>query len=247
MNNQESKQVRNDLNISGMSTTAGGVYRDVRIDGMAKVNGDLDCVSLRINGTLGMKGSVKSEEITVNGMGTIDGPVESKEIRIDGMFTLKGEVRCTDLDVNGKSKIEGRLQGDKINIGGEVTVKGDVQCEAFETEGNIKLEGLLNAETVDIRLHSLSTVKEIGCERIDVRRIERGGGFGFLKNFSLMGGPRLKVDLIEGDDIFLEDTEADTVRGTRVYLGRGCKIRRVEYRESLQTDDDTVIGQSLQV
>ncbi|GGA43503.1 polymer-forming cytoskeletal protein [Paenibacillus physcomitrellae] len=243
MNNQESQPIRNDLNISGISTTAGGVYRDVRIDGMAKVNGDLDCISLRINGTLGMKGSVKSEEITVNGMGTIDGPVEAAEIRIDGMFTLKGGVSCTGLDVNGKSKIEGRLQGDKINIGGEVTVKGDVQCEAFETEGNIKLDGLLNAETVDIRLHSLSTVREIGCERIDVRRIERG----FWKNFSLMGGPRLKSEVIEGDDIFLEDTEAEMVRGTRVYIGRGCKIKRVEYKETLQTDGDALIGQSLQV
>ncbi|WP_138496146.1 polymer-forming cytoskeletal protein [Paenibacillus pinistramenti] len=235
--------VRNDLNISGMSTTAGGIYRNVRIDGMAKVNGSLDCSSLRINGTLNMKGSVATGEMTVNGMGTIEGPVKASEIRIDGMFTLRGDVSCTNLDVNGKSKIEGRLEGDQIRIGGEVGVKGDVQCEAFYTEGNVKLEGLLNAESVEIRLHSVSAIREIGCERIDVRRIERG----FWKNFSLMGAPRLKADLIEGDDLYLEDTEAETVRGTRVYIGRGCKIKRVEYKESLQTDEDAVIGTPLQV
>ncbi|WP_260871107.1 hypothetical protein [Paenibacillus xylanexedens] len=36
---------RNDLNVAGISQTAGGEFHLVSIDGMAKVNGNLDCTS----------------------------------------------------------------------------------------------------------------------------------------------------------------------------------------------------------
>jgi len=47
-------------------------------------------------------------------------------------------------------------------------------------------------------------------------------------------GKRLNVELIEGDDIFLEATDAQIVRGSRVKVGNGCRIDTVEYSESLE-------------
>ena len=49
---------------------------------------------------------------------------------------------------------------------------------------------------------------------------------------------------IEGDDVDLEYTEADVVRGRRVRIGEGCSIGRVEYSESLDAWDGTV-GESV--
>ena len=48
----------------------------------------------------------------------------------------------------------------------------------------------------------------------------------------------------EGDDVVLEYTQADVVRGRRVRIGEGCSIGRVEYSESLDAWDGTV-GESV--
>ncbi|MGP3783292.1 hypothetical protein [Paenibacillus sp. 1A_MP2] len=40
--------------------------------------------------------------------------------------------------------------------------------------------------------------------------------------------------MIEGDDIELEYTEAEVVRGDKIKIGPGCRIGTVEYRSSLQ-------------
>ncbi|WP_223065929.1 polymer-forming cytoskeletal protein [Paenibacillus caui] len=241
---QERRQ-RNDLTISGMSTTSGGSYDYVTIDGMAKVTDSLDCLSLEVNGTLKMQGTLTAaERMTINGMGTIEGPVRSSRIRVDGMATLRGDVTGNEVEVNGRCKIEGRLEGERIQIDGSVTVRGNVECENFRANGNLNIEGLLNAEAVDIQLYTLSSVQEIGGERIDVRRTERGG---FWKNIGFGGSPRLKAGIIEGDDVFLEDTEADTVRGARVFIGRGCKIRLVEYRETLDQDPEAKVASRRQI
>ena len=50
---------------------------------------------------------------------------------------------------------------------------------------------------------------------------------------------------IEGDDVDLEYTQADVVRGRRVRIGEGCSIGRVEYSESLDAWDGTV-GEAVQ-
>lgn len=44
----------------------------------------------------------------------------------------------------------------------------------------------------------------------------------------------LKANLIEGDEIELENTEAEVVRGDKIKIGLGCRIGTVEYRSSLQ-------------
>ena len=40
----------------------------------------------------------------------------------------------------------------------------------------------------------------------------------------------LKAETIEGDDVYLEHTTAQVVRGNTVTIGEGCEIDLVEYR-----------------
>ena len=47
--------------------------------------------------------------------------------------------------------------------------------------------------------------------------------------------------IIEGDDIHLENTIADTVRGKRIAIGPGCRIGTVEYTETLSVHDDAEV------
>ncbi|WP_234414244.1 bactofilin family protein [Paenibacillus sp. CAA11] len=239
----EDWQVRPDLIVSGMTTSAGGSFNVVKIDGMGKVNGDLNCVSMDVNGTLKMQGGITGEQVSINGMGTVEGTVECDSLRIDGMATIQGMVQCSELKVNGKGKFQGNVHGERLSIDGSAVVEGDVECELFGSAGTINIQGLLNAGTVEIRLNGSSEVKEIGGEHI---RISNPDHVRFWKQLGLGGVPRMKADVIEGDEVYLENTHADKVRGARIYIGRGCKIRQVEYTETYEQDPDASVGSSSQ-
>ncbi|HBU83384.1 MAG TPA: hypothetical protein DEF35_17340 [Paenibacillus sp.] len=240
----EERNLRNDLNVAGLSQTAGGEFHRVSIDGMAKVNGNLDCTSLNVNGTLKMHGALSAESATINGMCTLNGPLNSSRVRVDGLTTINGDLHSPELEVNGKCTVRGRVNGERIDIGGVIDIEGDVQCESLNVQGNIKISGFLNAGTVEIRLHTSSSAKEIGGERIDIRRKEQTG---FWKSIGLGGIPSFKTSLIEGDEIVLEDTEADIVRGNKVHIGRGCNVRVVEYSGELEVDPDAKVGSSQRI
>lgn len=274
----EERHLRNDLNVTGSRKTSGGVYHRVNIDGMAKLDGDLDCSSLSVNGTLKIYGSLLSESTTINGMAkvegelrtqsldvngtlgvhgaaradstmvngmcTINGPLVSNRVRVDGMSTINGDLFTPEFTVNGKCNVRGRVDSERIDIGGMATIDGDVQGENIHVQGNIKVGGLLNADSVEIRLYTSSSAREVGGERIDIRRRERSG---FWKALGLGGAPSFRAQLIEGDEVVLEDTEADTVRGTRVHIGRGCNISFVEYSGELTVDPEAKIGNSKQI
>jgi len=53
----------------------------------------------------------------------------------------------------------------------------------------------------------------------------------------------LTAESIEGDRVYLESTQADVVRGREVSIGPSCRIRRVEYSQSLQVDPTAEVAE----
>jgi len=51
--------------------------------------------------------------------------------------------------------------------------------------------------------------------------------------FTGKGTAELRANVIEGDEVHLEDTTAETVRGKTVEIGPGCQIGTVEYSDKL--------------
>ena len=52
----------------------------------------------------------------------------------------------------------------------------------------------------------------------------------------------LNAEIIEGDEIYLENTKAKVVRGNRVTIGPGCDIDFVEYQNHFQCEKGTKVG-----
>lgn len=52
----------------------------------------------------------------------------------------------------------------------------------------------------------------------------------------------LNAERIEGEDIRLEYTRAAIVKGSRVHIGKGCSIGRVEYTEAFSADAMAEVG-----
>lgn len=255
------EQTRQDLSISGVGKAVGGVYHHVRIDGVGKLSGNLDCVSYEVNGTSALQGNLRCEryfvngvsnvqgdvvveEYQVNGSSKIEGSVKAKQTRIDGVSSIKNMLDTDKLIVNGTATIDGKLSSSYIEVAGSITVGNDVECESIEVQGGFKIKGMLNAGTVDIMLYHRCEVEEIGGEHIQVRRKSK---VRLIDQIVPAMTPRLKAEIIEGDDIYIEHTHANTVRGSRVVIGPGCKIGVVEYSESYAEDPESLVREHIKV
>lgn len=217
-----------DLKINGSGSSAGGEYNSIVVNGNGKIYGDLDGVYLNVNGQCTMEGNVKADSVKINGNSSI-----------------KGNLRAEKAKINGTADIYGNVSVDKAETYGSISVDGDCNAEVFKIEGTFEIEGLLNAGELELSLYGPSKAHEIGGEKITVKR---KGKYDFLGLRYLIGSnKRLTAESIEGDDIYLENTQAKVVRGNNIELGPGCEIELAEYKDSFKQDEKAEVGTHKQI
>lgn len=209
------KQTKNDLRINGVGKSAGGSFDRVQINGKVEINGNVDCNDFQLNGLGTIKGNVKAETFQVSGKSDVHGNLECDKVTIDGKIDIKGDVSVTRIENNGM-----------------LGISGELSSESFRSHGGFNIGGLLNSGQIDILIYAPCSAKEIGGEEIEIRA---GSKFA-LSTFigSIFPGKFFKTDTLEGDNIYLEDTIAKTVRGQNVKIGPGCQIDLVEYKNTFQ-------------
>ena len=214
-----------DLKINGHGSSAGGKYNSVLINGHGRIEGDLDCVYLKINGHCAVNSHVKADSVNVHGNTSIKGNLEAKEAKIHGTADIKGNMSVEEAETYGS-----------------ISVDGYCNAETFKIEGTFTIGELLNAGELELSLYGPSTAREIGGDKITVKNKGKYDFLG-LKSLIMPGGSKeLTVDVIEGDDIYLENTQAKVVRGNNVDLGPDCEIELAEYKDSLKQDETTDVG-----
>lgn len=235
----------NSASISGAGVIGGGTYDRVTISGAGKVTGDLEADELRISGAGKVEGKVRVRAIVVSGSTVFSESVYGDEMRVSGSARIDGRAEVKELKCSGTLRVNGGIDSQYLKSSGHLRVGGDVAAEIFKASGGFQIEGLLSADRVEINLGGRCTAREIGGEKIIVRRggwREKGILFdGLIKLFTGGGAAELRAQLIEGDEVYLEDTIAETVRGKAVEIGPGCRIETVEYSESLKVADDATV------
>jgi cytoskeletal protein CcmA (bactofilin family) len=231
-----------DIKISGSGTSGGGRYNEVTISGSGKINGDLECVDFKTSGSSKVIGNLKAETVKVSGSARIEGNVEAVEMKVSGSSHVTGQVKSQVLKISGSTHIEGSLYGEEITIMGSAHIEKDCEVESFKASGNFKIQGLLNAGQVNINLGGKSSVKEIGGEYIEVK-VSIIDNFFFKKAIDKMFNSRgeLTTEIIEGDEIYLENTNAKIVRGNKVTIGEGCNIGLIEYSGEINVSNESIV------
>ncbi|HET7578133.1 MAG TPA: polymer-forming cytoskeletal protein [Bacillales bacterium] len=222
----------NDLMINGVGRTAGGEFDKVTVNGRGTVDGNLDCQELECNGRGAMNGDIRAKRFEIHGNAVIKGNVDARELSISGNARIHGDTAVKDVQISGNGTIKGHFRGEKLKINGKLKVGEDCEAERFEADGQFKIGGLLNADEVEIRLYGESEVKEIGGQTVRIQQKI----FGLIKILKTLFPVKLTVGTIEGDDVDLESTKAEVVRGNNVRIGPGCEIDLVEYHTELQQD-----------
>lgn len=203
---------KNDISIIGEGSSAGGVYGKVKVVGDASFNNDLYCDQFKCTGT-----------------SVIYGSLESDDVKITGTLTLtEGAVGAEDESGSGVSGFHAKAE--KMKVVGEFHLPGDCQAENLKLNGRFTVGGMLTAEQMTLKIMGPSEAREIGGSIISVKT----GRGKLLEGLFSSNQSILTANMIEGDDIELENTVAEVVRGDKIKIGPGCRIGTVEYRSSLQ-------------
>ncbi len=215
-----------DLTIEGSGCTAGGNYKTVIIKGNGKIDGDIECISMKIEGSCEIRGNLKAESVDIKGNSIIKGSLESKSIDIQGFGDFGGDVSVGDFTTHGR-----------------ININGNCNAEKFQIKGAFKIRGLLNSGELELNLHGPSETREIGGEKITVKRESRFIFPRLEKMIQPLGyNTCLITDIIEGDEIYLEYTKAKTIRGNNVEIGKGCEIELIEYKNTYKQDETAIIS-----
>ncbi len=235
-----------DIKVSGAGNIGGGKYRDVKISGAGTVNGDIECAIFKTSGTSTVNGNVKLKNLSVSGSTKIIGTLDAEEIKISGGSEIRGNVATKIIKVSGSSKIGGNLGAEEINISGSIEIKEDCEAERFKTTGSFDIGGLLNSGDIDVIIHGRCRAREIGGGKINVKVCNDNMFSKMLKHIFIQG-ERLTSSVIEGDDIYLEATNAKIVRGNNVTIGPDCNIEIVEYRSTISVATDTKVSEQKKI
>ncbi|MDD3225066.1 MAG: polymer-forming cytoskeletal protein [Clostridium sp.] len=228
-----------DMKISGSGIISGGKYNEVKISGSGKIDGDIECNFFKVSGSSSASGNIKAKIFGISGSIKVDGNLDTEDFKISGSSHVLGDVNAKNVKISGSSHIDGSLHAEDIKISGSTTVDADCEAENFTVRGGFRIGGLLNAGTIDAEIYGGCKVKDIGGENI---KIKPGPGHFFMKMINLFSNHEvLEADTIEGDEIYLENTNAKIVRGNNVTIGANCNIERVEYRNTVNIDKNSNI------
>lgn len=242
---------QNSASISGAGSISGGTYDRVSISGAGKISGDVVAEVLRISGIGKVEGRVEAKEIAASGSATFADEVVAEEMRVSGSGRIDGRVEAKELKCSGTLRVSGAVASEYVKITGSLRVGADVEAAIFKATGGFDIGGLLSADKVEVKLGGRCRAREIGGERIEIRRgswLEKGLILdGLIKMFTGGGTAELRATQIEGDEIVLEDTIADVVRGKRIEIGPGCRITSVEYAESLKVHPEAKVEEQSKI
>ncbi len=242
---------RKSVSVSGAGTIPGGSYSRVSISGAGRVDGDLYAEHLGMSGAGRVDGACEVVRLSVSGTGKFERGVTADEMKVSGVAKIDGPVKVKELSCSGTFRAAGGISSEYVKVSGQLRVGGDVEAEIFRASGGFDIQGLLTADRIEIHPSGRCHAKEIGGAHIDIRRYGSGKHAGlidsFLRALSNAWGGEVEAALIEGDEIYLEHTHADVVRGKQIQVGPGCKIGLIEYSASLDVHTDSEVAKRTKI
>lgn len=227
---------KQNVRVFGDAVVQAGEYNHIFAAGDLEMQGDITAASIKVAGDFDAKGGIEVSKLDIYGDAEIQGFIRAEDASFKGDVRLKSPLHAEEFSVYGEVAAA-KVEAKKIKVYGSVDRAEELVAEELVIKGVVLMDGVINAETAKLRLLGNSKVREIYCTALEILAGDSPyqGVLSGLVSKTTTG--IIRVDLIEGDDIFLENTHADVVRGARVVLGKHTVVRRVEYSEQLKVHE----------
>lgn len=114
--------------------------KEVKIDGMGTiVEGSYECI--KINGTAKITGNVEFDSLKINGACKALGSLTGKEMKINGDLKAEKDIRVKQVKINGAVKSEeNKIYADEIRVDGMLVNEDEVNADYILIDGNVSLK-----------------------------------------------------------------------------------------------------------
>lgn len=176
----------------------------------------------------------------------IEGNLHCDSLSCTGLVEGKSELICDNkLYVAGNVVLEGVIKSKSINVTGCFQVKGDVFAEKLIIEGTVKSEKI-TSKIIEIILsdNEKSAVTYVSGKEILIKRKSDcldTKKFFFRKKIKYEETHMLIAEQIAGNDVFVEFTKSNLVVGDDVKIGKNCVIDYVQYKDTIEINDTSVV------
>ncbi|MGN0479768.1 MAG: hypothetical protein ACI4GO_10075 [Hominenteromicrobium sp.] len=198
------------ININGRGNFSGGDYDSIVINGAARCEEPVVCLSMCVNGSLTAKG-ITVESLRVNGHLSADGEISAESVNIDGMTSVSGNMHTESLDIDGNLTINGNLNAGDTSIDGRLKCSGITTTAAFDCDGMATLENGLFAKSAEVD-GMLTVTGNIEAEQVQAS--------GKISSTAQISADRIRLmGMVSADEIVGDDIEIDFKDPIGIFAG----------------------------
>jgi cytoskeletal protein CcmA (bactofilin family) len=107
--------------VEGVASINGGVYDDLKIDGVCTAGGSITVKRLDVNGVFTCKGDLTADVLDCDGVVNIEGNLRAKSCDIDGAVNVSGnKIEADEIVCDGALSIRGQISADTIRADGYI-------------------------------------------------------------------------------------------------------------------------------
>lgn len=240
----------NDLNISGSGVIVGGQYNDITISGIGKIIEDIACDNIVVSGIVNVFGKVDcSNEFKISGISKIASHLNSKNLNISGICKMYGSeenmLTTETVKVSGILKNVNIINSDKIRCSGSLKAT-NLNADELNITGYIKVTESINCDIVNIESYNPVNINEIVGSQINIK-LDTRNHIDLNRLWLKVKQRKHKVDLINGDSIYLEHTKVNTISGHKINIGPKCRVKILEYIDSYEIDPSSKVDKIIKI
>ena len=187
---------KNTLKLSGVAHTGGGIYENVKIEGVANINGDIECSNMDVQGVSSFSGNVACTKLHIEGSCKVSGGIKADSCKLAGLLNAGGDLEAESFTGSGSFQIAGALNAEDIDVS---FVYGSSANEVCGQDIRIRKESHNGAtEFIMDLIPWRHKGKSFRCNLIEGDRID----IEFVKAGTVRGkhvkiGPECKIELVE--------------------------------------------------
>ncbi len=106
----------NTLKLNGVTHANGGTYENIQIEGVASVNGDIQCNEIQVEGVANFSNDLVCTGIHVEGTCKVAGNLKSGSCRLAGLLNVGKDLEAESFSGSGSFQIGGLLNAESIDI-----------------------------------------------------------------------------------------------------------------------------------
>jgi len=212
------------IDFSEFSRTVQTTEGSVKIAGSGVVTGNpLRTQEFKTAGSGRVVGDLEAGVAKVAGSCVFEGNVTVQEFKSAGSVKVNGTLRAHELHSAGSLSVGNGIEGHEVYVRGSLHLEGDLKAHEVHLVGAAKVSGMLEANETKIELGGEVSIPVIKSREINIRRASI-----YLR---FQSACELVADRIEGEEVYLECTTANYVRGGEVSIGPHCHVGVVEALE----------------